>query len=93
MLRALVRSLSLVAILAGTAAAAADSPAPGSAVHQTKKKSVQKTTVKKTTTKTAQTTKTTKKKAARKTTKKTKAKKTTKATTKVEAPAERRPVP
>jgi hypothetical protein len=62
MLRTLVRSLSLVAILAGTAAAAGDAPKPPS--HQTQQKVAKKKSTKKS-----------HKKAARKSHKKAKSKK------------------
>ncbi|HSR95926.1 MAG TPA: hypothetical protein VLM79_02595 [Kofleriaceae bacterium] len=65
MLRTFVRALSLVAILAGTAAAAADSPKP--AASKVDKKVVKKKTVKK-------------KKAARKAKKKSTKAKSAKAT-------------
>ncbi len=79
MLRTLVRALSLVAILAGTAAAAADSPKP--ATSRVDKKVAKKKVVKK-------------KKAARKSSKKksTKANKA-KPAAKSERSAERRPTP
>ncbi|HEX2690157.1 MAG TPA: hypothetical protein VHN14_26260 [Kofleriaceae bacterium] len=82
MLRTLVRSLALVAILAGTALAASDSPADTTGKVETKK------TVKKKSPRKA------KKKAARKSHKK-KAKKATKSpdATSAEAPAARRPTP
>jgi hypothetical protein len=62
MLRTFVRSVSLVAILAGTAAAAADPPAPASGNVETRKTTKKKTSKK------------LKKKAARKSHKKAKAK-------------------
>jgi ribosomal protein S20 len=77
MLRTFVRALSLVAILAGTAAAAADSPKP--AASKVDKKVAKKKTVKK-------------KKAARKSTKKSGKAKKAKAA-KADVSAERRPVP
>jgi hypothetical protein len=78
MLRTFVRALSLVAILAGTAAAAADSPKP--AASKVDKKVAKKKTVKK-------------KKAARKSPKKKSAKAKKAKAAKPGVSAERRPVP
>ena len=77
MLRTFVRALSLVAILAGTAAAAADSPKP--AASKVDKKVAKKKSVKK-------------KKAARKSTKK-KSAKAKSAKAKSDVAAASRPVP
>lgn len=81
MLRTFIRALSLVAILAGTAAAAADSPKPvASKVDKKTSKVAKKKTPKK-------------KKAARKSAKKKSAKATKAKAAKTGATAERRPVP